>query len=233
MKRMLRGLGVFVLFLVAVTLGLFFYLHKGLPEGEPGSAADELAKKMLTSLHVEAYDNTRFLEWSFRNGKHRYRWDRVEHSANVAWDSYNVNLHLNNLGESTVTEKGQMVSGESRMELIKKAQKLFNNDSFWLVAPFKVFDSGTQRALVPLKNGKKGLLVTYTSGGDTPGDSYLWILNDQGFPVSYQMWVSILPIGGLEATWDNWKQTETGAYLPGTHSLGPLSLPMGTVKGYN
>ena len=30
-------------------------------------------------------------------------------------------------------------------ELIKTAEKYFNNDSFWLVAPYKIFDSGTER----------------------------------------------------------------------------------------
>ena len=116
--------------------------------------------------------------------------------------------------------------------MIDKALKNFNNDSFWLVAPYKVFDQGTQRAIVELKNGTNGLLVTYNSGGTTPGDSYLWILNENGFPSAYKMWVSIIPIGGLEASWDDWLVTQSGAFLPKSHKLGPLTLSMGDVKGY-
>ncbi len=55
-----------------------------------------------------------------------------------------------------------------------------------------------ERRLVKTKTNKDALLVTYTSGGTTPGDSYLWHLDASGKPESYQMWVSILPIGGLE-----------------------------------
>jgi hypothetical protein len=125
------------------------------------------------------------------------------------------------------------LSGTERLKTIKKAHKKFNNDSFWLVAPFKVFDPGTQRSLVPLEDGSPGLLVTYTTGGDTPGDSYLWILDSKGVPQSFKMWVKIIPLGGLEASWDGWQVMDSGALLPSTHQLGPFSLGMGAVKGFN
>ncbi|MGS0527908.1 hypothetical protein ACU8V7_24695 [Zobellia nedashkovskayae] len=102
---------------------------------------------------------------------------------------------------------------------MQRQKVFFNNDSFWLVAPFKVFDSGTQRSLVTLEDGSNALMITYSSGGSTPGDSYLWHLGPNGLPESYQMWVSIIPIGGLKATWDDWKIMESGAFLPTSHKL--------------
>ena len=110
----------------------------------------------------------------------------------------------------------------------------FNNDSFWLVAPYKVFDLGTERRIVNYKN-KEALLITYTSGGTTPGDSYLWILDEKFFPTSYKMWTSIIPIGGVSATWSDWKKTDSGTLLPTKHilSLFGMEILMGTVKGYN
>ena len=122
---------------------------------------------------------------------------------------------------------------QERYKTIKKAIDLFNNDSFWLVAPFKVFDKGVERRIVPMDDGTKALLITYTSGGSTPGDSYLWELQPNGFPISFKLWVKIIPIGGLKATWDDWQLTESGAFLPKTHSLGPIKLDMGNVKAYN
>jgi hypothetical protein len=110
---------------------------------------------------------------------------------------------------------------------------MFNNDSFWLVAPYKVFDQGTTRQLVALEGGRDALLVTYSSGGTTPGDSYLWILGDDGLPASYKMWVKIIPIGGLEATWANWQRMESGIMLPTSHQVGPLTLEMGEVRAFN
>ena len=47
------------------------------------------------------------------------------------------------------------------------------------------------------------------------------------------MWVSIIPIGGLEASWDEWKVMETTTYLPSKHDFLFLELEMGDLKAYN
>ena len=53
-------------------------------------------------------------------------------------------------------------------EFIRSAEAKFNNDTFWLVAPYKVFDVGVERRLVRVNDNENALLVTYTSGGSTP-----------------------------------------------------------------
>ena len=45
------------------------------------------------------------------------------------------------------------------------------------------------------------------------------------------MWVDILPIGGIEATWENWMITESGAMLPTLHNILFLGLEIDDVKG--
>jgi len=49
------------------------------------------------------------------------------------------------------------------------------------------------------------------------------------------MWTSIIPIGGVSATWSDWKKTDSGTLLPTKHilSLFGMEILMGTVKGYN
>ena len=96
-----------------------------------------------------------------------------------------------------------------------------------------MFDSGTTRSIVTLENGSEALLVTYKSGGTTPGDSYLWELQENGFPISFKMWVKIIPIGGLKATWNDWQVMENGVFLPVSHKIGPVTLDMGEVRAYN
>jgi hypothetical protein len=85
--------------------------------------------------------------------------------------------------------------------------------------------------LVTTENGKDALLITYASGGTTPGDSYLWHLDDNGKPKSFQMWVKILPIGGLEASWEQWITTESSAVLPTFHKLLFLGIELQDIKG--
>ena len=233
---MIKKIGKILLgvLLLLFTLGAILYAiyNEPMPTGIKSQNADALAMKMLTSLNYKAYKETRFLEWSFANGKHHYRWDKKVDTVLVAWSDYQVHLDLKVPSKSTVAKDKIPLEGEEKERLLKKATSFFNNDSFWLVAPFKIFDPGTERSIVSLEDGTQELLVTYTSGGNTPGDSYLWKLQPNGFPISFKMWVSIIPIGGIEASWDEWQVMESGAFLPSQHSIGPITLDMGNVRGY-
>ena len=228
-------IGVIVFFTLPSLL-FFGYVYlkydEDLPIGTKGEQAEQMATKMLSALDYEAYKNTNYIEWTFKN-RHHYQWKKNEETCTIHWEDYKVDLNLKDASKSKTYVHNFEVQGEQAAELITKATDYFNNDSFWLVAPYKVFDSGTERSVVTLENGKLGLLVTYTSGGTTPGDSYLWILDDKGKPTSFKMWVSILPIKGLEATWKDWTTTESGAQLPTFHKLMILGLQITDIKGKN
>ncbi|MDE3740570.1 hypothetical protein [Maribacter polysaccharolyticus] len=233
LKKSIKILLGFIGLLLAGSVVLYILYNEPLPEGQSGPDADALAHKMLKAINIEAFKDTRYLEWTFRNGKHAYQWDKTLGKVKVSWSDMTVDLNLNNTQESEVFEKGRMITEqEKRQKAIKKSIGLFNNDSYWLVAPFKVFDEGVERYLVKSDDGTDALLVTYTSGGSTPGDSYLWKLQPNGFPISFQMWVRIIPIGGLEATWDDWQLVESGAFIAKSHRLGPITIDMGDVRGY-
>lgn len=228
MKKIVKIIGAIVL-LAVIALGVLYYTsNEDLPNGKEGVEADALASKMLNALNYKAYKNTRFLEWSFR-GKHFYKWDKQENVVDVSWDNNRVVLNTKTPEKSKVFVDDNQVNNP---EILKKATDYFNNDSFWLVAPYKVFENGIKRKVVSY-NGKKALLITYTSGGSTPGDSYLWILDDSGKPTSFKMWVSIIPTGGMKGSWNDWTTTKSGAVLPTKHQLPIGTLDMGDVKGYN
>jgi len=231
--KIIAGLVVFITLPSLLFIGfLYFKYNEDLPQGKQGVEAEILAVKMLDALSFEAYKKTNYIEWTFRN-KHHYKWEKDKNICTVYWEDYKVVLHLNNPENSKVFVHNFSVKGDMEKELLKKAIDNFNNDSFWLVAPYKIYDLGTERRLVTLENGDKGLLITYTSGGTTPGDSYLWILDDKGKPKSFKMWTSILPLKGIEASWSDWITTESGAQLPTFHKFLFFGLQMGEVKGTN
>ncbi len=234
MLKILVKIFGFILLIFVLLFGLLYYFYnEPLPTGESGPEADALANRMLDALNSKSYQNAGFIEWSYRGGSHTYKWDKNREVATIGWDDYVVNLDLITPDSSIAFENGERLPNEETQDLIADAQSFFNNDSFWLVAPFKVFDRGSRRYLIDLEDGSEGLLVTYTQGGDTPGDSYLWILEPSGIPKSFKLWVKIIPINGLEASWDGWKKTESGALLPSSHKLGPITLSLGEVKAYN
>tara|TARA_R110002050_G_scaffold270993_5_gene414118 strand:+ start:10853 stop:11569 length:717 start_codon:yes stop_codon:yes gene_type:complete len=213
-------------------LFMFFKYSEELPQGIQGPKADTLAYKMLNTLNYDAYKNTNYLEWTFKK-RHHYKWKKNENLCSVYWEDYKVDLNLNNKALNKAYVHGFIVKSDLGEELITKAQSYFNNDSFWLVAPYKVFDKGTERRLVNLKKGNTALLVTYTSGGTTPGDSYLWFFEKNGMPKSFKMWTSILPIQGLESSWSNWMTTESGAKLPTFHNILFFGIEITNIKGTN
>jgi hypothetical protein len=102
-----------------------------------------------------------------------------------------------------------------------------------MVAPFKVFDAGTKRSLVETEHSNtRGLKVEYASGGYTPGDSYVWEIAENGKPAAWKMWASILPVKGMETTWEKWIDIE-GAQISTFHSNPVIEMEMLNVKGGN
>lgn len=209
---------------------LYFKYNEDLPTGIQGEHADALAYKMLDALDYEAYKNTNYIEWTFKK-RHHYVWNKTQNTCEVYWKENKVVLDLNNTSQSKVYVHSFKNESDMAKELLEKAITYFNNDSFWIVAPYKVFDAGVERRLVKTDSNKDALLVTYTSGGSTPGDSYLWLLDDNSKPKAFKMWTSIIPIDGLEASWSDWTTTESGAQIPTFHKLLFLGLEIDDVKG--
>lgn len=219
MKKRLRRILVVVLIIATVVVIIGLVISKPLPEGESGARAEALADSMLLALNKPAYDSIRVLSWSYPKG-HHFIWNKQENEVNVRWDAYEVVFSPANLtGISRLN--GKVLSGKAHEEAVHKAWTFFANDSFWLVAPFKIRDPGTLRYIVETERGD-ALLVTYTSGGVTPGDSYLWFLDESYRPVAWQLWVEMLPVNGLEFSWQGWTQ-QKGAWFALVHK-GPKTI---------
>jgi len=220
MIKVLKWIGISLLALVALAVVFGWILHKPLPEGASGEAADQLARDMMQAVNKPAWDSTRWVRWNFM-GIHDYVWEKERHLVEVKWDDLRVLLNPNKIsGKAWRGEES--LSGPEQKEAVQKAYDFFCNDSFWLNAVVKAFDPGTERFLVGQEGGKEALLVRYTSGGVTPGDAYLWLLDESDRPYAWQMWVSVLPIGGIETSWSQWDTLSTGALVATWHgsSLG-------------
>ncbi len=215
MVKILKWVGGVVLALLLLVVLLGWIAHRPYPEIQPGPEADELAHKMMAAVNKPAWDSTKWVSWTFM-GLHSFVWNKEEHLVQAEWDKYRVILEPNTLN-GKVWKEQIPVSGAEAKEVIKKAYAFFTNDAFWLNAVVKAFDPGTTRSLVQLEDGRVGLMVKYNSGGVTPGDSYLWILDDEGMPESWRMWVSVLPIGGIETSWEEWVTLPTGAKVATWH----------------
>jgi hypothetical protein len=228
MKKLLKIVGITLLAIVLSGFVFVWIQSEPLPEGNPSVEADRLAEQMMGSLNYQAWQDTETVSWTFKGG-HHYEWNKAEDIVKVKWDSHEVTL--NTKTQSGIVANGQNYSAEEIDELTQTAIDYFNNDSFWLCAPFKAFDPGTERSIVTLSGGQTGLKVTYNSGGSTPGDSYVWILNENHQPTAVKMWVSILPIGGMEFTWENYQTLPSGALIAQDHiAFGFLNIELTDIQ---
>lgn len=217
-------LGIFVSLLV---IG-FLVVNEPRPIGVEGTAAEELAMKMQEAINQEAWNNTGAIVWNF-DERRDLVWDKDRHFVKVSWDNYEVYLNIDEM-QGTVYRDGVKLKEEEQQIKLLKAWEIWVNDSFWLNPVSKIYDPGTSRSLVNLSDGGDGLLVEYGKGGATPGDAYLWEVDDQGMPIKWQMWVSIIPIGGLDATWEGWIETKTGVKISTLHKIGKRTLRLHNVR---
>ena len=205
---------LFILFfmtgMITSILILIFIFDEKIPDLQGVQEGVQLAEKMSKAINKSSFDSLIFISWQY--GSHRYDWNKKEDSVKVIWANFEVNVSTQTL-EGIAYHGGVILKGNQNTEIVEKAIRYFNNDSFWLVAPYKIYDPGVKLNSVILPEGH-GLMVTYTQGGSTPGDTYLWILDENYFPRAWKMWVKMLPVGGVKSKWLGW-QKRKGAWFPG------------------
>ena len=197
------------------------------PIGKSGPEADALAQEVLKTINKEAFDTIAYLQWEFFRPGQKYLWDKKNNKAIIEYDDIKVLFNLNSM-EAQCYQNNNLLTGEAHDEAKDKAWSNWCNDSFWLIAPFKLFDNGTKRSAVTTEEGN-ALLIEYHTGGVTPGDSYLWILDQNNRPTGWKMWTSILPIKGIYNKWSGW-ETQEGAQFSTIHDFFGKEVSLKNVK---
>jgi hypothetical protein len=89
----------------------------------------------------------------------KHEWDVTNHKDKVTWDGKTVTVDIK---QPATDEDG------------KAAFQRWTNDSYWLLAPLKLRDPGTNLALVPTEGAEQldVLQLTFGAVGLTPKDSY-------------------------------------------------------------
>ncbi len=224
---MIKKILLTIIILITVGLVFFFIVDEPVPQGKKGKEAELLADKMLNAINYDDWQNTEIIAWEFPGG-HLHTWDKKRHFARVQWDDYTVVFQIDSL-KGLAYKNGEQVSSSEASDLIQTAWEYWANDSFWLNAPAKIRDGGTERQLVELENGEQALLVLYHGGGVTPGDKYLWGLDENHLPVYCKMWVSIIPVGGVKFSWEDWQTLSTGAKIAQSHK-GIIGLELKNIR---
>lgn len=108
------------------------------------SAAIALADMVMESMGGrEAWDNTRYLTWNFF-GARTLVWDKQSGDVRIEADDWKLKILMNvNTMEGRVwKDTAEVTHPDSLAPLLDLGNQVFINDSYWLVMPFKLKDSG-------------------------------------------------------------------------------------------
>jgi hypothetical protein len=140
-----------------------------------------------------AWDRTRYLTWRFF-GKRLHVWDRYTGDVRIEYDERGGGPHtvvLMNLdsGKGRAFRGGAEVTDPAALSaLLKKGKEAWINDSYWLIMPYKLKDSGVTlryrgQGQMDKADGRPAdiLTLTFTGVGVTPQNKYdVYIARDTG-----------------------------------------------------
>ncbi|HYG19860.1 MAG TPA: hypothetical protein VD816_13070 [Ohtaekwangia sp.] len=142
-------------------------------------AAVELADSVMAAMGGRnAWEKTRFISWNFF-GRRNLVWDKHEGRVRIEAPADSIIYLVNiNSGEGRVQVKGQEIQpSDSLKTMLEQAKSIWINDSYWLVMPFKLKDTGVTLTYLgedTIANGAKCNVVqiTFKNVGDTPENKY-------------------------------------------------------------
>lgn len=154
--------------------------------------ADSVAMQLYEALGgPEAWQSLPYLRFTFAVGQEGERqpvahhlWNRQTGDYRLEWeegsDSSYVALFNTDTQEGQVYLNGESVDSSENDELLEQAYRRFINDTYWFLAPVKVFDEGVRRAYVADSSDAETdvIRLTFEDVGLTPGDRY-WLYVDE------------------------------------------------------
>lgn len=145
--------------------------------------AVQIADEVMNAMGGrKAWDNTHLIAWNFF-GARKLVWDKWTGTVRIdnLKDDQTVLLNVNN-DKGRVFRKGEeMTNPDSVAKYVKQGKGAWINDSYWLVMPFKLKDSGVTLKYTGEENMQDGkpadvLQLTFKSVGNTPENKYkLWV----------------------------------------------------------
>jgi hypothetical protein len=130
----------------------------------------------------QAWDNTRHLRWNFFGFRTLY-WDKWSGDVRVEIPSADTRILLNiNDNTGRYWRDGEEITQpDSVAKYIQQGKSIWINDSYWLVMPFKLKDSGvtlTYLGTDEINSGVEADLIElrFSNVGNTPDNKYnVWV----------------------------------------------------------
>ena len=177
--------------------------------------AVELADSIMNAMGGRKnWDKTRYISWNFF-GARDLIWDKKDNKVRIESlkDSITYLVDLDKL-QGRVSVKGEEITEpDSLSKMLSKGKSIWINDSYWLLMPFKLKDTGLTLKYIgedTLLTGAKCnvLELTFKEIGDTPQNKYRIFVDDNDNLVKQWSYYSNASQDSANFTrpWDNYQK---------------------------
>lgn len=130
----------------------------------------------------KAWDDTQLIVWNFFGSRKLY-WHKPTGQVRIDYTKEDLKIILNEkTGKGRVYKDGAEVSeADTVTKYLGRGKSVWINDSYWLVMPFKLKDSGVTLKYIGQDSTEQGapaelVELTFENVGDTPDNKYhVWI----------------------------------------------------------
>lgn len=185
MNKLVIAIAVLMAFIACQSSGKF--VNRDVPntpalgfntEGSDAKAIEIADSVMKACGGRYAWDQTRYIRWTFFNNR-TLVWDKTQNRVRIEFNNSDMKILLN-LSDMTgkVWQNGAILTQpDSIKKYLERGKGIWINDSYWLVMPFKLKDSGVTLKYLGKRNNTVGsecdvLELTFNAVGSTPDNKY-------------------------------------------------------------
>ncbi|WP_221412701.1 hypothetical protein [Fulvivirga lutimaris] len=160
------------------------------------------------------WDQTRFIQWNFF-GRRDLLWDKATGRVRIdsPKDSVTFLVNVNDETGKVLLKGKEVQDADSLKNLVSRAKSIWINDSYWLVMPFKLKDSGVTLKYLREDTTAKGemahvLQLSFEEVGDTPENKYEVFITEKDSLVKQWSYYAQASQDSASAVWpwDNYKE---------------------------
>ncbi len=152
-----------------------------------------IADKVMNAMGGRpAWDQTRYISWNFF-GSRKLLWDKFTGDVRIdnLRDDRIVIVNINDMTGKVFKNGMEQTNEDSIATYLDWGKKVWINDSYWLVMPFKLKDSGVTLSYIEESQTLTGevadkLKLTFTGVGVTPQNAYdVWVSTETDLVVQW------------------------------------------------
>lgn len=176
--------------------------------------AIKIADQVMNAMGGRAaYDDSRYLKWNFF-GSRNHIWDKQTGNVRIESqkDDFSLVMNIHNM-KGKVKKDGDLITHtDSLSKYLQKGKEMWINDSYWLVMPYKLKDSGVTLSYVGEEktdtSDYKIVGLTFDNVGVTPDNKYhVFVDNETNLIAQWAFYRNATDtIPGFITPWKDYKQ---------------------------